>query len=159
MKDELIKFETAKLAKEKGFDVPCNHYIYTSKALKIVNKNREGLTGDKNTFKENHTFSQKDRLHKGRMVSRNSHLTTISTPTQSLLQKWLREEHDIHVEIELIDNSRTFQWEYAIVTSRNRDYNDLDCMDSAKRHYNSCNFKTYELALEFGLFNALKLLP
>ena len=151
MKDELIKFETAKLAKEKCFDVPCNHYIYTSKALKIVNKNREGLTGDKNTFKENHTFSQKDRLHKGRMVSRNSHLTTISTPTQSLLQKWLREEHDIHLVIQYSKHWKGYQWRYD--DWRNREENP----DMKRNSYTE--FKTYELALESGLFNALKLLP
>ncbi len=28
MKEQLISFETAKLAKEKGFNIPCKYYYY-----------------------------------------------------------------------------------------------------------------------------------
>lgn len=45
MKEQLVKFETAKLAKEKGFDYECSdyHYLkkgtYSYKIQKIVNIN------------------------------------------------------------------------------------------------------------------------
>tara|TARA_R110000796_G_scaffold249652_2_gene377699 strand:- start:542 stop:982 length:441 start_codon:yes stop_codon:yes gene_type:complete len=97
MKEQLITFETTNLAKEKGFNIPCNFYIYTPKNLELLNKNRESVTGNKNTFKENHIFTQRNKYHKGREVDRNKYSTTISVPSQSLLQKWLREVHKIDV--------------------------------------------------------------
>ena len=71
MKDQLISFEIAKLAKEKGFDEWCaNGYNIHS-------------TVDKHKLQE--------------IKNKNSGVMYISAPTQSLLQKWLREKHKIHV--------------------------------------------------------------
>ena len=71
MKEELITFDTAKLAKEKGFNdtetYVSYHYCISSKEAV--------LDGDR-LFKEIY----------------------IPAPTQSLLQKWLR-EYDIHLSI------------------------------------------------------------
>ncbi len=122
MSDTLVSFETAKLAKEKGFP-------------DIL-----GLT-----------YSQDGRLEGHRSIN-------YPAPTQSLLQKWLREKHDTHIEISLVDNSRTYHWEYTVVTSNDRDFNDEYCFDSAKNHYNNEEFKTFEEALEKGLQEALKLI-
>ena len=61
MKEELISFETAKLANKAGFNWPSEHRY-----------NKKG------TFNYSKAWS-------------------ISAPTQSLLQRWLREEHDIHI--------------------------------------------------------------
>ena len=69
MEDTLISFETAKLAKDKGFKkVYCNAYYLENGQI------------IKNT------------------IHRNLHLefkNEYSAPTQSLLQRWLREVHDI----------------------------------------------------------------
>ena len=71
MKEQLISFETAKLAKERGFNIyqptqyssavnPTTEYNYTENQCKLFND-------------------------------------TYYAPTQNLLQKWLREEHHLIV--------------------------------------------------------------
>jgi hypothetical protein len=68
MKEELIKFKTAKLAKEKGFKVECSDYY--------------DVKGNTNSFE-----------HYGEALPYG----VCFKPTQSLLQKWLREVHKINV--------------------------------------------------------------
>ena len=74
MKEQLISFETAKLAKEKGFDEKCL-FFYTgdSKELKQIN-----LKG----------------------ISNSDTISFCSAPTQSLLSKWLREKHGIDILVQ-----------------------------------------------------------
>jgi len=157
MKEQLISFETAKLAKEKGFDVPCNSYIYTPEALKLLNKNRENITGNKNTFKKDHIFTQRNKYHKGREVDRNKYTTTISVPTQSLLKRWVREKHFISVEVVMgdcpseIDDVEYFvslKLKHSLKLKLNIPYKDLQIYGI---------YTTYEEALEKGLQKALKL--
>ncbi len=77
MKDQLISFETAKLAKEKGFSLWCHHrYSY-----------RENKLGN----------LEMSPFVKG-MVKPDPN--QIFAPTQSLLQKWIREIHKLDIEIE-----------------------------------------------------------
>ena len=75
MKESIISFETAKLAKEKGF--PHRDSI-THKAYNV-----NGELG--NIFKFDKPY-------------------TILAPTQVLLQKWLREIHKIHIVINPYQN-------------------------------------------------------
>tara|TARA_R110002020_G_scaffold302258_2_gene517657 strand:+ start:160 stop:543 length:384 start_codon:yes stop_codon:yes gene_type:complete len=74
MEDELIKFETAKLAKEKGFNIPCKKSYW-------VNPDGEFWLTSYN-------------YNEFRYLSR----PWLLAPTQTLLQRWLREVHKIHVE-------------------------------------------------------------
>lgn len=115
MEDTLISFETAKLAKEKGYK---NHDCkkYSSDGLKAIYG-----------FVSNPT----------------------AAPTQSLLQKWLREVHNIIVEVLVFDkgflekDKFCFQW---------RVYNKTEDW------FTGFEYKTYEEALEAGLQEALKLI-
>ena len=77
MKEELIKFQTAKLAKEKGFNWMVAHH-YTNE---LVMPKKEVLG-----------------------ASTNGESDKFSAPRQSLLQKWLREEYSIHIYIESLKN-------------------------------------------------------
>lgn len=81
MTDTLITFETAKLAKSKGFNIPV----------------RFGVFGSKMKLTENHGWEHYKilELNDWNKKPRKSY----SVPTQSLLQKWLREVHDIHIQI------------------------------------------------------------
>ena len=106
MTDQLISFETAKLAKEKGFQ---------------------------------------ELTHKIDWVDNERYCI----PTQSLLQKWLREKHDIHIIVKVFGNSKSNLRTYAtdiflignkLITGRRKVEN------------------TYEEALETALFEALKLI-
>ena len=71
IEEQYVTFETAKLAKEKGFDESVRKY-FTPK-------------GD-NTF-INYFYLSTKYLH------------GIARPTQSLLARWLREKHDLSVEV------------------------------------------------------------
>ena len=85
MEDTRVTFETAKLAKEKRFPQEPNK-------LKIPYYNYKGeFKGD-----------VKDWLRKYLRKEDTSDVESVSAPTQSLLAKWLREEHGIHIEL-LID--------------------------------------------------------
>lgn len=70
MKEQLINFETAKLAKEKGLNEYCSSFY----SLNSVT-NEFDLYDCNNNWKE----------HKN-----SNNPISISAPTQSLLQKWLR---------------------------------------------------------------------
>ena len=85
MTDELISFETAKLAHEKGFNLntPLKYSIplYISKEF--------------NNYKVGKLISE---VYSGHGVFTKEQLeNTISCCTQSLLQRWLREIHGIHI--------------------------------------------------------------
>jgi hypothetical protein len=96
MKEQLITFETAKLAKEKGFDL-------------------NGHTNDK------------------------------CSPSQSLLQKWLRDKFQVHIEIYVQLGFK--HWSVSILPMAKR----------VKAEHPS-GFTSYEEALEKGLQEALKLI-
>lgn len=133
MKEQLISFETAKLAKEKGFDEECNHSFNKTKVIR-------------QECNRNYLFF----------------LPECSAPTQSLLQKWLREEHQLYVMIEETHTYalRTQIGFYAkIVTPSGEDEFDEHGFRFIKKlFYDTWFDSTYENALEKGLEEALKLI-
>jgi hypothetical protein len=76
MKEQLITFETAKLANGKRFDIETyNHY----------------------------------QLKNGKFLDKDNYQgQSIKAPTQSLLQKWLRETRGVHIEI--YRNASGYSW-------------------------------------------------
>ena len=118
MKEQLVTFETAKLAKEKGFNW----------------KNIEILE-----VKSKSAF--------------------LDSTTQSLLQKWLREVHGIHIYIspdyingDALITDNLSEEELMIVKY------DLSIAYEMILYDNYEQFNTYEEALEVGLQEALKLI-
>lgn len=71
MRDELISLETAKLAREKGFNEGCLYYY------------QGGVVDTDGCY--NHYNMGAEEIY--------------SAPTQSLLQRWLRERKNAHIEI------------------------------------------------------------
>ena len=133
MKESLILFETAKLAKEKGFDWSVrNFYPDTSwnskKLFHCVNVGyhftNEILNDDPNGFGD-----------------------IILAPTQSLLQKWLRQEKGINLFIDCIGLGEKTFW-YFIYYKRE----GKESVIEQDGEY------TYEEALEAGLIQSLKLI-
>src|SRR5690242_6538201 len=130
MKDELIKLETAKLAKEKGFDCKVSdHY----KGIDLINN---GLPYNFNNPKEQELWS----------------LELNSAPTQSLLQRWLREVHKIDIEIEgcWVDHTHT-KVQYVGVVLYKAEHAGLPNESTKDEDYKN----TYEEALEDALVGAL----
>lgn len=110
-----VSFEIAKLLKEKGFDKQTKKYY-----VQVF----------ENTFKLTH--------HKMWEMDEESGFQNTPhypAPTISEVVMWLYEKHEIWIEIDLIDNSRGYYFNYVIITSKDRDFNDEECFDSAKRIY------------------------
>lgn len=135
MTDQLISFEIAKLAKEKGFTEKVRFYYYDNKIKPFIMDSLEHNTipwGEQNYNAENPIY--------------------FSAPTQSLLQKWLREVHNIHVSPYLTWNLKT--WGYRL-----HFLNSIDIYEeSKKRIFHIAEWKSCEEALEEGLKEALKLI-
>jgi len=157
MTEQLVSFETAKLAKEKGFDEICTSHYVNEKPFYSVDEPKQLFNtvlrygNRKETYEstsvlwfKNSDLHYKDNSEKFRF---NKGYTA---PTQSLLQKWLREEHDIHIIV--ISNSKN-QYFVDYRFSNQRVDNDYDLILLSGVVYN-----TYEEALEKGLFEALKLM-
>lgn len=81
MQEELVSFQTAKLAKEKGFDEICSYLYENSKVIIYTTHKNSGL---------------------------NKHFDWCSAPTQSLLQKFIRETRGVHIEIHR--NASGYYW-------------------------------------------------
>ena len=79
--EEICTYEVAQLAKEKGFNEPTDRYYHIYDDV-IDAQNSLEMTGD------------------GCADFYNSlNQCRCAAPTQSLLQRWLREEKNIHIEI------------------------------------------------------------
>ena len=125
MEDTRITFETAKLAKEKGFPQEPNR-------RKVPYYNYKGeFNGDVTDF-----------LRKYLREEDTSDVESVSAPTQSLLAKWLREEHNIHLISYKNINIDGYDW----------------CYITTDGITNINSYKTYEDAYEIGLQEALKLI-
>lgn len=129
MKEQLITLKTAKLAKEKGFKEYCRR-IY------VLSEQKQNDKIGKIHYRTETYFS-------------NSNYTNeefVSAPTQSLLQKWLREKHEIYVNIKAFNSNESIMFFC--------DYYDFKNLTiEAVTHQNN-----YEEALEKGLQEALKLI-
>ena len=134
MKEELANYETAKLAKEKGFDGPAYIYFYTDEYFEKLG------------------YRKYDGETLGPIRNRNINKTMIQCvcPTQSILQRWLREKHNIHIRLEIYDDDT---WSAQSV------YNESEYeWDDENAPYEAEGCKSYEEALEVGLQEALKLI-
>ena len=146
MEDTRITFETAKLAKEKGFNER-GHYFYKVKSendIELYGCTRKQLVG----FKGHVPIYHKVRDYHTNKEKSNAKLYRCSAPTQSLLAKWLRERYNIHVTSQIgnLDFINTYHYEIRYI-----DKNKFMCKVNG-------NFKTYEEALEIGLQESLKLI-
>ena len=128
MKEQLILSETAFLSKSKGY----KHYTfcsyYESKCNTIRYCHAESIYGVLCNDINNKEFA--------------------FAPTQSLLQKWLREKHKINIEIGM----QFKVWFYSINKIPYDSLTDSDLKGKT-------SFNSFEDALEEGLKEALKLIP
>lgn len=130
MKEQLISFDTAKLAKELGFDVPIQHTVNKVNQLYDIHNN-------------------KININSNIVTNWNKFNTVISAPTQSLLQKWLRDKYGLHVEVRLANQVKKKSYYYGVF-----EY-------FVYRHQlvqSNSRFKKYEESLEVGLQEALNLI-
>lgn len=124
MKDQLISLETAELADVAKFPLEYANYNYSEENEYKLGFNIYTI-GDLNNFE----------IH--------------PAPTQSLLQKWLREEHNLHISVNLMVFVKDYQkWDVYICPIKTNASVIWECESN----------KSYEEALELGLQEALKLI-
>ena len=141
LKERLISFETAILAKEKGFKNACDWF---------VNKDNEYIFMPDLLYPNKSEFSYKPEEDPEVIEWEEMMKTLALAPTQSFLQKWLREIHKLDVYVISEDNS-TYWYNLHGENINPRDYRLKFGEDDL---YNS----TYEEALKIGLLAALKLI-
>lgn len=116
--EEICTYELCKLAKEKGFNNKCYHY-YQNGALEsdeCFNRYNKGVE------------------------------SVCSAPTQSLLQRWLREEKGVNMQVIWMEPYNRYYWSLWI----NDEFMVSEYIDPEQAYSN------YELALEDALKYALE---
>ena len=140
IQEEICTYKVANLAKEKGFD--------GSGCLKHYDQN--GL------LRSNRSFSRFDltidELYKHDAPSE----VQVYAPTQSLLQRWLREEKGIVIDV-VLDwqyniEVEEIRYQYRIGSKRRMTIEGVQTRGIVRDRY----FDTYELALEDALKYALE---
>ena len=145
MNEQLVSFETAKLAKEKGFNIEVKCYYdlkkFGERPLEFFGKlNANDLTKWNEELRE------------------NVHAEYVSAPTQSLLQKWLREKHNIHISIFRYENNAYTLYLYKNDCKRAFPFNLIESSVKSNNINQVIKYNSYEEALEEGLLEALKLI-
>ena len=123
--DEIVTYEVAKLAKEKGFREKCIAHYYDD---------------------------TKDLYRSSNPQCYNWGGNTSDAPTQSLLQRWLREEKGVTICVDIFDDG----WFFDISTFYKQDTGVYEVDIPYKSSNVSPVYDTYELALEDALKYALE---
>lgn len=133
MTETLITFETAKIAKQKGFHIMPDMFfdnIDTLRSTKILKM--PGCYPGSVSF-----------------VSMYQEVDVYYAPSQSLLQKWLREVHNIDITIMIVGSA---EYEYYIHKNKQLMKNNNSTVTTENQD------NMYEFTLETGLLEALKLI-
>lgn len=140
MEDEIVSFETAMLLKEKGFNEPCSYFYEDNELYKLAYYHGDGTGFVRNNSPIN------DRLLCEEMQC--------TAPTQSLAQKWLREDRNITFNANPHSNDGKIVYVVTIKVISNNKYIDFNVMmDTSNK---AIMFDTYEDAIESNLKYCLK---
>jgi len=121
--EEICTYEVCKLAKEKGFDVPTFGY---------------------------YRIDTEDWYRTDVYDDWNDSTIRYSAPTQSLLQRWLREEKGIIVEVFVDDDSNM------PITYNIHQYKDFEWKCMCHHHGNYYSIEDWEICLSDALKYALE---
>ena len=119
--EDYVSFEIAKLLKEKGFDGRCTHYYKNEKYLVDL-----GYTNI-------HSYTNSDLVEE------------LTAPTLQMAMKWLREVHNLSIEIYVLKNfdKKICEYTYTIM--------DLNFPGSDDGIECCIDYETYEQACEAAI--------
>jgi hypothetical protein len=144
--DEIITIETARLAKQKNFDVFTRTYYCEYLTTKIDPEYPEGGGAFGWTKGEIEIGDFYIRNNDSGSDTSNKNYIMYARPTQSILQRWLREVKKIDIIIHrLAEGNKTTVGYHASLWYNETNSSDDSCLAKA----------TYEEALEDGLQHAL----
>lgn len=162
MKDKLIEYSTAKLAKEKRFNIDCLNY-YTLRYNKTLYI-EQGVEYQSDRYIEFDWNLNKESSKQIKAPYPNDyHESQCSAPTQNLLRKWLREKHKIDISIIVNYNQHKQIKTYRCGIVYIKQLSDRQLIETffirpEGEKFLFIEFSTYEEALEKGLQEALKLI-
>ena len=133
--EQFIEPETARLAKQAGFDWKCNHYYFTQNCKTEV----------KSDFRHP---AQNYNEPMATLDSKSFEFEVCSRSTQSVLQRWLRDVKNIVLLVDFNNDEDCDENERYGVT----------IYIGNERIVELATYPTYEEALEAGLQNCLRLL-
>jgi len=134
MTEEIANYDLSKLAEDKGFNWGTLAFYFRDS--KQITNDRLGKLGSYDSSSRNPGYCDaKDVL---------------AAPTLSLLAKWLREKHNLHVQVENNNYNKSGDWCFDIC----RLPSGIPIMWSK----GDPTYSSYEDALEQGLLKALKLI-
>jgi len=146
--EQKISFKTAKLAKEVGFDVPCNVVFDLDDDNKEINFYEQACTefiDDCSTGYRDKALSYFKEYYL--RTDDNGDIYYVTRPTQSLLQRWLREKWGIHIKVEYYRDRKVYE---AFVSSDS-------LIDEASKETKNQVYEKYEQSLEDALIDGLEL--
>lgn len=152
MQDKIVTLETAKLAREKEFDIHSD-YRYVENEAKSQHKKdlinwKDYRVEECIDYNKDYAYKSVERLKEtyNEIFKNNDKGYYLSAPTQNLLQKWLREKHNILVYCLPTNEGNSWYYQISIFPDECITQFDLE------------NKYSYEQALEEGLYEALKLI-
>lgn len=126
IEESYVSFDTARMLKEVGFDVPCNSYYEL--------EDGEAVRKDCIRPYDNNGFGD----------------TICSRPTLALAARWLREVHDTFVKMERVGNfdgkEFRFYWSYSLIS----------VSTAWLKSISGGRYDSYEEALEAGIVQVLE---
>jgi len=136
-KEELITFDTANLAKQKGYNIPTKHYFEDLTDCIFSEENKEGSIFE----------------------CRFDHPNIYARPTQSELKTWLRTQKQIFVEVQT-DCTTAPKFCFTIDKFIGNPF-DLSEREWSWYHHKEFEwflYRRYEEALEEGLKESLRII-
>lgn len=133
MQEQLVSFNTAVLAKEKGFNWKCRGYYSSLYKTVMINGTLHGAVDRNSTYYDKFAGAP-----------------YYSAPTQSILQKWLREKHSLHITVSFSKSGGSYE------PIGYFDYHAYKNDGVTIYVEDGFGFDTYESALEHVLFTSLK---
>ena len=137
-----IKYSTAKLLKEKGFDEQC--YYYYEHAITEAYNEQDGYSGPFGWEKGETNYQSGFHINNSKYDSSNEAWLLCSAPTIAEVCMWLYEKHGIWISVDF--NLET-SWFYDIVVLSGEGGNILDNFDSPT--------EAYEAAIDYTLNNLI----
>jgi hypothetical protein len=115
--EDYVSFETSKLLKEKGFDQNCATYYLDGQVW---------------------------RHYHGEVIPKGKQI--YAAPTQAVAMKWLREEHNLFIQVNIVPHTTITMEQKYYLFSIHKDRRRLRRNDVPTNYYN-----TYEQACEIAI--------
>lgn len=147
--EDYVRFETAKLLKEKGFDEYCPYIylifgscprcvmssVFMEGSRSVVNNEDIKIVADKYGWE---SYSEDDKY-------------AVLCPTLQMAMKWLREEHNLYIEVHITNHSMSsmvevIKYYWVVKSTENAKWKDESTL------HKNMSFDTHEEAAE----NAIK---